>query len=358
MSSNSNSKNVSTHYNNVKEVGLNERDKSCIYYLRNFNNFIKSCLIQEFIGKLRNDGNYNGHILDLCCGKGGDLIKWKKSSAKIVIMTDIAEVSLEHCGKRYQEMKARENPNFPLFNIEIIHADSTITRLNDYIKCGKPFDLCNCQFSLHYAFESEQKARQMLQNATENLKEGGYFIGTIPNSNLLLSLFRNNNSINFKNKICSITYLGEEGKEQTEEERLNNIMENNIPLFGAKIDWQLDNLVNCPEYLIHVPLLKKMLEEFDMEFIYCQRFDDVIQHFIEKSPETEKILNVIKGLEKYPCRHFETQLHEECEYEAARKYMESKRNKNFFGTMSKCEWEVTSLYMAFAFRKKKISEVL
>ena len=48
------------------------------------------------------------------------------------------------------------------------------------------FDLCSCQFSFHYSFESEAQARCMLRNATECLKPGGYFIGTIPNANLLV----------------------------------------------------------------------------------------------------------------------------------------------------------------------------
>ncbi|CEF65795.1 mRNA cap guanine-N7 methyltransferase [Strongyloides ratti] len=343
---------ISIKINCVKEVGLNERDKSAIYYLRNFNNFIKSCLIQEFITKLKNDGNYNGQILDLCCGKGGDLLKWKKGFAKKVVMTDIAEISLEHCGNRYSELVAKQNPNFPLFDVEIIHADSTVTRLDEYIKEGKPFDICSCQFSLHYAFESERKARQMLQNATENIKEGGYFIGTIPNANLLISLLKKNKSIYFKNKVCNLSYLGVEGKNQTEEERLAAIMDSNIPLFGAKIDWQLDNLVNCPEYLVHIPLLVKMLEEFNMELVYCKRFDEAMYHFMETIPDAERLLEIIKALEKYPCRSYETQLHETFEYEAAEKAYKKQGSRSFFGTMSKCEWEVMSLYMTFAFRKK------
>ena len=44
------------------------------------------------------------------------------------------------------------------------------------------FDVCSCQFSFHYCFESLPQAECMLQNAVENLKLGGYFIGTTPNS--------------------------------------------------------------------------------------------------------------------------------------------------------------------------------
>lgn len=48
------------------------------------------------------------------------------------------------------------------------------------------FDVVSMQFCMHYAFESESKAKMMLANATHFLKEGGIMIGTIPNSSNLL----------------------------------------------------------------------------------------------------------------------------------------------------------------------------
>ena len=42
------------------------------------------------------------------------------------------------------------------------------------------------QFCMHYAFENIEKARMMLTNVSTNLRFGGMFVGTIPNSDLLL----------------------------------------------------------------------------------------------------------------------------------------------------------------------------
>ena len=47
-------------------------------------------------------------------------------------------------------------------------------------------DVVSCQFALHYSFESLPQAECMLKNASESLRPGGYFIGTMPNSNLLM----------------------------------------------------------------------------------------------------------------------------------------------------------------------------
>jgi len=42
------------------------------------------------------------------------------------------------------------------------------------------------QFCMHYAFESGPKVRLMLENASRYLRNGGKFVGTIPNSDQLL----------------------------------------------------------------------------------------------------------------------------------------------------------------------------
>uniref|UniRef100_A0AC35U015 mRNA cap guanine-N7 methyltransferase n=1 Tax=Rhabditophanes sp. KR3021 TaxID=114890 RepID=A0AC35U015_9BILA len=348
-----NSVSVSKHYNSVKEVGIDIRKESVIYHLRNFNNFIKSSVIQEFVSKLKEE-SFEGKFLDLCCGKGGDLKKWKMAGAKSVVMTDIAEVSLTQCVQRYQETEGKNrNPRYPTFEISVIHADSSLVRLNDFIpEEKKPFDLASCQFALHYAFETEAKARQMIQNATENLKEGGYFVGTIPNANLILSLLRKEKKLFFENKVCKVTYLGEETNMKSEEENLKDLMETNIPLFGSKIDWRLDDVVNCPEYLVHIPLLTKLMEECGMELVYCKRFDDALTYYSEVSGESKHLMERIKVWEKYPCRSHEKQLHDDEEYEGAKAEYDKADNRRFFGTMGKCEWEIVSMYMVFAYRKK------
>jgi hypothetical protein len=40
------------------------------------------------------------------------------------------------------------------------------------------FDTLSMQFCMHYAFETEQKVRQMLSNISTALRPGGVFLGT------------------------------------------------------------------------------------------------------------------------------------------------------------------------------------
>lgn len=72
------SKSVADHYNARPNVNPNLRARSSIIHLRDFNNWTKSVLIREFVSQR------NLKVLDLACGKGGDLYKWDKASVSHV----------------------------------------------------------------------------------------------------------------------------------------------------------------------------------------------------------------------------------------------------------------------------------
>lgn len=93
-------------------------------------------------------------------------------------------MSLEQAKQRYNDVamkmqRQREEP----FKATFLTADSGATRLaDDYKPPDREFDLASCQFALHYSFASEERAWQFLKNATERIRPGGYFIGTLPDA--------------------------------------------------------------------------------------------------------------------------------------------------------------------------------
>ena len=60
--------------NSKNQTDLRFRVKSNIVTMRNFNNWVKSVLIQVFLRI-----PYGAEVLDMACGKGGDLKKWGES---------------------------------------------------------------------------------------------------------------------------------------------------------------------------------------------------------------------------------------------------------------------------------------
>jgi len=100
-------------------------------------------------------------------------------------------------------------------------------RARDFYKDPEvQFDLVSCQFALHYCFESLPQAECMLRNASENLRKGGFFVGTTPDAQDLMARLRASPSgDSFGNSVFSVSF-DEAGAARP-------------PLFGAMYNFHL-----------------------------------------------------------------------------------------------------------------------
>lgn len=264
---------VASHYNELKEAGRKERVKSRIFYLRNFNNWIKSQLISEYLKYIKDVKKMGEHlrVLDMCCGKGGDLLKWEKASITHLICTDIAEISVNQCKKRYIEIvKRSEKKKFShKFDAEFFACDSTTTRLRERFRDPSlKLNLVSCQFAFHYSFESLTQAENMVRNAAECLEPGGYFIATIPDScEIMRRLKLSPNGRSFGNDIYNIEFCSNT---------------NPPPLFGAKYQFSLEGVVDCPEFLVHFPTLVKLCRKYGLMLSRKTTFANYYKENMEK----------------------------------------------------------------------------
>lgn len=64
-------------------MGVQQRELSPIIGLKKFNNWIKSVLIGKFA--FRQPGRPGANVLDIGCGKGGDLNKWKQAKIRLYV---------------------------------------------------------------------------------------------------------------------------------------------------------------------------------------------------------------------------------------------------------------------------------
>jgi mRNA (guanine-N7-)-methyltransferase len=164
------------------------------------------------------------------------------------------------------------------------------------------------QFSLHYSFESECRARTALRNISSNLKQGGIFIGTIPDANWIVKRLKSlpEDELKFGNDIYSIKF------EQKE----------HFPMYGHKYWFWLEDAVDCPEYLVHFGAFEKLAAEYGLELRFKRRFHDVYH-----------------------------EAKEERMYRDLLYFMKVIRENSADGEMSEAEWEAAGLYTAFAFEK-------
>ena len=215
---------VRAHYNAVPERGRDwRRTDSRIKGLRSFNNWVKSCIIQKFSpaedhtpgARERGERGTESKllVLDIGCGKGGDLGKWQQAPqpVELYVGLDPADISIDQARERYRSMASRgghggrggrggygrrqQQRLFDArFHVKDCYGESIgdidIVRqvgftASNIADAGRGFDVVSMMFCMHYAFESEQKARQMLKNVAGALRKGGRFIGCIPNSDII-----------------------------------------------------------------------------------------------------------------------------------------------------------------------------
>lgn len=97
-------------------------------------------------------------------------------------MLDIASVSVDQARGRYEGLR---NSRFRAQFAALDCYNESLTSAFSPASLSVPFDVVSMQFCMHYAFETERKARCMLDNVARYLRPGGIFIGTIPNAELL-----------------------------------------------------------------------------------------------------------------------------------------------------------------------------
>lgn len=259
---------VAEHYNQVEQKDIKERRKSDIIALRCFNNAMKSLMHQIAMRTLNIGLGRTGEplrVLDLGCGKGGDLPKYiRNNQIGLVVGADIADVSIEQCKERFKKAVI---PHSRRFRGEFFVADLTRDVIRKKIlalSISDKFNIASSQFSIHYSFESFDQAIRYIYNAAENLERLGVFIGTYPDGPKLLKLARNSETpgIYQVDDVLKVEFPPES-------------LENPKP-FGTKYHFHLKEVVDCPEFLVHPLVLKKLMTKLGFIQVFDRSFEETI----------------------------------------------------------------------------------
>lgn len=295
---------VTDHYSNRPNQGRQRREESPIFRLRAFNNWVKSVLISKYCSS-------GDSVFDLAGGKGGDLKKWEVAHIAHLLLSDGAAGSVEHALERYQS-----SVHGKVFPALFVVADCFGKRLfvgPDSLDPAIRFNLVSCQFAFHYAFETEQRLRRALENITDRLVPGGYFIGTVPNANRLVKLLRSVDGYSWGNSVCSLEF----------DQKIFGPDKKIIPAFGARYTFRLTDAVDTvPEYLVHFEVLKRIAGEYQLDLVLLQDFAEVYATF-KDVPQYANLLRVMKVTDPRTGE-----------------------------TLSQDEWQAAWLYVMFAFQKR------
>jgi len=366
---------------------LDTRSESRLYHMRAFNGWVKATQIQELNphtlqpGKKKR-GNAPLRILDLACGKGGDLGKWILHPRRMgnYVGVDVARGSLKDAAVRARALRnkmesctficadlgadvpgrlasARKKQMQKLLSWTLSNESETESGPPDFklvrgggISETDKFDVVSIQFAIHYMMQTKKRARRFFRTVSELLEIGGNLIATTIDARVVMEHLMNlGEDLHFDSKnedsedpnreivvrvgdgACRIRFQRHIVKKmfKSVEMKDGKFTED---VFGLEYTFTLQEgsdhasgvgqAVDLPEWLIPIPVLKELAEEAGLELEYGQNFHEFFE--TRKDPGAA------------PAAHLAL-------------YNMKVLNKN--GSISKDEWEISRLYCAVKFRK-------
>ena len=282
--------NIPTETSTENEVYYNRKSRnSNTQGLRNFHNlYVKRQLILAVSDR--------GHkLLDLACGKAGDLSKWRQAGLGFVLGLDVARDNITNqvdgaCSRYLSDVKkygADQVPRCLFFagdsgkNIRNTGDALASQKEREYVKAvfgqvpksptdlppgvfkayglgEQGFDITSVQFAVHYFFSDEVTLHHFLRNVSDCTRVGGYFIGTTYDGQSVFDLLRNKPKgeawtvMRQDNKIAEITKRYSDATFPDDETSI-----------GMQIDVYQDSINKVfPEYLVNFKYLTQLMDQY------------------------------------------------------------------------------------------------
>ncbi|AGC01974.1 mRNA-capping enzyme [Acanthamoeba polyphaga moumouvirus] len=256
---------------NKQSFSYYQKNTSNAIGMRAFNNFIKSNMITTYCKD-------KDSVLDIGCGRGGDLIKFIHANIREYVGLDIDNNGLyvinDSAFNRYKNLK-KTNKNVPpmtfinadargLFNVEAQEkilpnmSESNKKLINNYLSSNKKYDAINCQFTIHYYLSDDISWNNFCQNINNHIKDNGYLLITCFDGQLIYDKLKG------KQKYSS-SYTDNFGKKNIFFEINKIYSDEEIKPVGMAIDIY-NSLISNPgtyqrEYLVFPDFLQKSLKD-------------------------------------------------------------------------------------------------
>jgi len=291
---------------------LNDGKKHERFQYQNFHNlYIKYQLLYFSSPSYINDykTGVHGKILDLCCGKGVDVTKMKRARYAEVVGMDIDYKNIREAIEYYSKIIPFPKPKGYFFRGDssklifpvqaCCDTEAEKIKAKEYIPVKYLFDTVSLQFCFHYFFENEISVRTILQNINDNLKIGGFVIGTTFDGERLYDLLKNNDSISGKTKSGELMWKVEKKFTKTK-----LAFTDKKPNFGKKIDVYVKTIGNVhTEYLVNFDYLDTIMEEYGFSKVVVKPFEEFYNELMEGNnlmdltdKELEKDINTVKNM--------------------------------------------------------------
>lgn len=295
-----NSDTYSTEISKLKADLFENRSNTNVYYqkktadvsgMRAFNNWIKNNMIETYCTS-------RSSVLDIGCGRGGDLIKFINAGISEYVGVDIdynGLFGITDCAvNRYNHFKSTLK-NVP--DMRFICADarglfdsksqenifkrmsSTNKELIDkYLSGKKKYDIINCQFSMHYYLTDQLSWNNFMTNLDNHLNDNGYFIMTCFDGDKIKKNLFNKTSL-------SSSYTNDKGEKNIMFEIKKLYDDNTTNNIGVAIDLynsiiSHEGIYNT-EYLVYYDFLNnEMKEKCRMDLVESDTFESIFNCYL------------------------------------------------------------------------------
>lgn len=330
--------------------------------MRDFHNYIKSNIIFGYCSPKDVNGRQQKlSVLDIACGRGGDIQKFFHSRVKNYVGVDVdsngIHSSTNGAISRYITFK-KKMPNMPKMDFMVADAGSLLNYENQLKAQGKmtstneillkkyfgnnvsdgnysKFDVINCQLALHFFLKNNITWSNYCDNLNKFLEDDGYFLVTTFDGDMIHNKFNKENG-----KISSHYTEDGESKKFFEFTRNYSKDEKDINKTGLT-------------YKSFVTLIKDDESKFDLEYIVGKDF--LIKELKEKCNldlvETDLFYNTYKQQEHF----FQNIAPTEERKETKSYFMKVRQYFNQEDSVNSACLEFTKYHRYFIFKKRHVS---
>jgi SAM-dependent methyltransferase len=299
---------VRQHYD-AKMARFTRQEESKSGMIRKYNNQVKSAILNQFVPQ-------RAVVLDLACGHGQDLLKFRNKAPKLYVGTDIAQAALNEAQRRYRENRLSYPAQFIPGNLRLADVYQSIMEVAS--AQGYPdtavFDTVSMQLAIHYLIGSRDDANEFLSRVARMMKSGGQFIVTLPCcdriANRLRSINPENigsfNSFEFGNELYNVSFITEELVKLIPE-LTQSISDRNMDAFESALAetdfdevvskasttwgvkymfWLVDTIERQEEYLVPMESLSQVALECGLSVELSRNFAEVPDLFPDSASQS------------------------------------------------------------------------
>ncbi|ESR49845.1 mRNA cap guanine-N7 methyltransferase 2 [Citrus sinensis] len=208
-------------------------------------------------------------VCDLYCGAGVDVDKWETALIANYIGIDVATSGIGEARDTWENQ--RKN-----FIAEFFEADPCAENFETQMQeKANQADLVCCFQHLQMCFETEERARRLLQNVSSLLKPGGYFLGITPDSSTIWAKYQKNVEA-YHNRSSSMKPNLVPNCIRSESYVITfEVEEEKFPLFGKKYQLKFANDISAEtQCLVHFPSLIRLAREAGLEYVEIQNLNE------------------------------------------------------------------------------------